>query len=184
MNMKKTFLYSGILYIFIVTAVLGFQGCKYLRARILGDISIKAVSSRSITLDKPVLIDAGKPAATLNAYIGISGNISADGTVISDSLKGPVNVLNSGYQFKGLETGKSYDIYVIAENISGSCINKITNISTAIPQIDPASYPEIANDEMGLFRWYLSVGDDEISDFSKIEAYDSGQGGLHPTGTA
>jgi hypothetical protein len=172
--MKKTFLHSGILYVFTLTALLGFQGCKYLRIPVLGNVSVKAVSSRSITLDKPVLTDAGKPAATLNAYIGISGSISAEGTVISNFMEGPVNVLNSGYQFMGLETGKSYDIYVVAENISGSCISKISNVSTEIPQIDPATYPEIANDEMGLFRWYLSVGDDEISDFSKIEAYDPG----------
>ncbi len=176
--MKKTILHSGILYVFTLTALLGFHGCKYLRTPVLGDVSVKAVSSRSITLDKPVLTDEGKPAATLNAYIGISGSISAEGTVISNFLEGPVNVLNSGYQFMGLETGQSYDIYVVAENISGSSISKISNISTEIPQIDPATYPEIANDEMGLFRWYLSVGDDEISDFSKIEAYDPGQGGL------
>ena len=163
--------------LFVIT-LLALSGCKGQRPPILNDISIVGVSSRTITLEQPVLSDAGNPEATISAYIGLSGIIKADGPDVTDILEGPVDVSKGSYQFNGLNTGESYDIIVVAKNTSGSSVKSITGIIPAVPQIDPALYPKIDNDEMGIFRWYLSVCDDPITDFSKIESFDQWQGGL------
>ncbi|WP_319505873.1 hypothetical protein [Bacteroides graminisolvens] len=81
----------------------------------------------------------------------------------------------SGYQFKGLTTGTGYDIIVVAKNKGGFSVKTLSNIVPAVPSIDPASYQQIGNDEMGLFRWYLSVCDDPLDDFSKIKSYEDSQ---------
>jgi hypothetical protein len=176
MNKSKGF--GVVLLIFFAVSLVFIAGCKTLRAPVLDELSIKGVSSRTITLDAPKLIDAGKPEASLTAYIGLTGEIKCDGTDVTSAIEGPVNVRKSGYQFKGLVTGMSYDIIVVAANICGSSVKTAAGITPATPQVDPASYPGIDGDEMGLFRWYLNVADDPIDDFSKIESFDPEQGGL------
>ncbi len=158
----------------LIALFLVLQGCKW-QAPVLADPSIKGSSSRTITLEHPILSKAGNPAAVVQAFIGLSGQISVDGSDVSGSTEGPVDVTTGDYQFKGLITGASYDIIVIAKNSSGYSVKNLTNIVPAVPAIDPASYQQIGTDEMGLLRWYLSIGDDDISDFSKIPSYDDKQ---------
>jgi hypothetical protein len=178
LQMKDTCFLTQTIKFILVVMLLAVSGCKELRPPVLNDISIKGVSSRSITLEDPILSDAGNPQATVSAYIGLSGKIREDGPDVTDMLEGPVDVSKGSYQFNGLATGQSYDIIVVAKNTSGDSVKSITGVMPAVPEIDPAAYPEISNDEMGIFRWYLSVCDDPITDFSRIESFDKWQGGL------
>lgn len=150
------------------------SGCKRV-APVLNDLALKGISSRTITLECPTLSVAGDPAPTVNAYIGTSGQIVVNGAIVTGSSEGPVDVSKAGYQFKGLSTGTSYDIIVVARNIAGASVKSLTQIAPAIPAIDPATYQQIGTDEMGLLRWYLSVSDDPLDDFSKIKSYEDAQ---------
>jgi hypothetical protein len=162
------------LFVFLTALFLVLPGCKW-QAPVLNDLSVKAASSRTITLAQPVLTKAGYPAASVYAFIGPSGQISVDGSDVSGSTEGPVDVSKGTYQFKGLNPGTSYDIIVVAKNISGCSVKSLVGVTPHIPQIDLASYQSIGTDEMGLFRWYLTLADDPISDLSKIPSYDDKQ---------
>lgn len=170
MNYKKTIS-------FVVTfslAVLVVAGCKS-TAPVLNELSIKGISSRTITLDFPTFAQKGDPAPSVEAYIGAAGAITVDGSSVAGSSEGPVDVSKAGYQFKGLTTGNAYDIIVIAKNKAGFSVKSLTGFTPAIPAIDPVSYPKMDEDEMGMFRWYLSMCDDPLDDFSKIESWDKDQ---------
>ena len=172
--MNRNYIKSiGIMMCFTL-AIFLVPGCKSI-APVLNDLSVKGFSSRTITIDMPTLLTKGDPVPTVEAYIGTTGGITVDGSTVTGSTEGPVDVSKSGYQFKGLTTGIGYDIIVIAKNKGGFSVKTKTNIVPAIPAIDPASYQQIGTDEMGLFRWYLSIGDDPISDFSKLPSYDEKQ---------
>lgn len=149
-------------------------GCQW-TPPVLNELVLKGVSTRTITIDSPTLTAKGNPAPSVNAYIGLSGEIAMDGSVVTGSSEGPVDVSKNGYQFKELSAGASYDIIVVAKNRVGFSVKSLSHIVPAIPAIDPAAYPQIGTDEMGLLRWYLSLGDDPIADFSKIPAYDDKQ---------
>ena len=160
-------------WFFIVS--LALTGCKQAVAPLLNDLSVKAFSSRTITIEFPTFVTKGDPVPLVEAYIGTTGDITVDGSTVTGSSEGPVDVSKSDYQFMGLTTGTSYDIIVIAKNKAGSSVKTLTNIVPAIPMIDPASYQQIGTDEMGMFRWYLSVSDDPLDDFSKIKTYEEAQ---------
>jgi hypothetical protein len=168
--MKSIGLVMG--FIFAVTLI---SGCKKAVAPVLNDLSLKAFSSRTITIDQPAFATAGYPVPTVEAYIGATGMISVDGSAVSGSTEGPVDVSKTGYQFKGLTTGAGYDIIVVAKNKAGYSVKTLTSIIPSEPVINPASYQQIGTDEMGLFRWYLSVCDDPLEDFSKIKSYEDSQ---------
>jgi len=172
--MKTNFIRSCRLPVCCIILGLMVPGCKW-AAPVLNDLSMKGISSRSITLERPTLAEKGAPEPSINAYIGLSGVIAVDGSLVTGSSEGPVDVSKEGYQFKGLTTGTGYDIIVVAKNRVGYSVESLSNIIPKIPSIDPASYLEIGTDEMGLLRWYLSVCDDPLSDFSKIPAYDDKQ---------
>jgi len=170
-NSMKTF--STVICLFL--AVLMMPGCKKAVAPELNDLSLKTCSARSATIDKPSFATPGDPAPTVEAYIGATGTISVDGLSVSGALQGPVDVSKDGCQFTDLVKGSSYDIIVIAKNKAGSSIKSLAGVVPAVPTVDPASYLEIGNDEMGMFRWYLSMCDDPLDDFSKIESWDQDQ---------
>jgi hypothetical protein len=163
----------GIMMCFTLVVFL-MPGCKSV-APVLNDLILKGISTRSITIDLPTLSTKGDPVPTVEAYIGTTGAITVDGSTVTGSTEGPVDVSKSGYQFKGLTTGIGYNIIVIAKNKGGISVKTKSNIVPAIPAIDPASYQQIGTDEMGLLRWYLSVSDDPLDDFSKIKSYEDSQ---------
>ena len=160
-----------------ILAVSLMPGCKPKpeAAPVLNDLSVKALSSRTITIDLPTFATKGDPVPSVEAYIGATGTIIVDGSAVSGSTEGPVDVSKDGYQFKGLTTGTGYDIIVVAKNKVGLSVKSLTNIVPAVPIIDPASYQQIGTDEMGMFRWYLSASDDALDDFSKIKSWDEVQ---------
>ncbi len=166
---KKCILVWFIVILFLLT------GCKQAAAPVLNDLKVKAFSSRTITIDLPAFATKGDPVPSVEAYIGTTGAITADGSTVTGSSEGPVDVSKDGYQFKGLITGVNYDIIVVAKNKAGYSIKSLTGIVPALPTVDPASYQQIGTDEMGLFRWYLSVSDDALDDFSRIKTYEETQ---------
>jgi hypothetical protein len=123
----------------------------------------------------PTFATAGYPVPTVEAYIGTTGTITVDGNSVTESSEGPVDVSKDGCQFKGLVTGASYDIIVVARNSAGSSVKTLTSLTPAEPVINPASYQQIGTDEMGMFRWYLSASDDPLDDFTKIKSWDVDQ---------
>ena len=163
----------GIMMCFTL-AIFLMPGCKSV-APVLNDLAVKAISSRTVTIDMPTLSTKGDPVPTVEAYIGTTGAITVTGSTVTGSTEGPVDVSKTGYQFKGLTTGAGYDIIVVAKNKGGSSVKSLKNIVPVVPAIDPASYQQIGTDEMGLFRWYLSVCDDPLDDFSKIKSYEDSQ---------
>jgi len=172
--MKTNFIRSCRLPVCCIILGLMVPGCKW-TAPVLNDLSMKGISSRSITLERPTLAEKGAPEPSINAYIGLSGVIAVDGSLVTGSSEGPVDVSKEGYQFKGLTTGTGYDIIVVAKNKGGFSVKTLTNIVPAVPVIDPASYQQIGTDEMGMFRWYLSASDDTLDDFSKIKSWEETQ---------
>jgi hypothetical protein len=160
--------------VWFTVIVLMMPGCKSV-APVLNELSIKGFSSRTITIDQPTLATKGDPSPTVEAYIGTTGGITVNGSAVTGSTEGPVDVSRSGCQFRGLTTGTGYDIIVIAKNKGGFSVKTLASIVPAMPTIDPASYQQIGTDEMGLLRWYLSVSDDPLDDFSKIRSYEDSQ---------
>ena len=151
-----------------ILAVSLMPGCKPKpeAAPVLNDLSVKGFSSRTITIDLPTFATKGDPVPSVEAYIGATGTIIVDGSAVSGSTEGPVDVSKDGCQFNGLTKGTGYDIIVVAKNKVGFSVKSLTNIVPAVPTIDPASYQQIGTDEMGMFRWYLSASDDALNDFS------------------
>jgi hypothetical protein len=164
----------GLMMCFFL-ALSTMPGCKKTVAPVLNDLNLKAYSSRSATIDKPTFATTGDPAPTVEAYIGVSGVITLDGSSVSGSSQGPLDVSKDGCQFTGLIKNASYDIIVIAKNKAGFSVKSLTGVVPAVPVVNPASYLEIGDDEMGMFRWYLAACDDPLDDFSKIESWDKDQ---------
>ncbi|HEY9161210.1 MAG TPA: hypothetical protein VIS94_09000 [Desulfomonilia bacterium] len=167
---------SGLAICLFMLIIL-MPGCKSKPevAPVLNDLNLKAYSSRTITISQPNFATPGYPSPAVEAYIGATGAITAEGSSVSGASEGPVDVSKDGYQFMGLATGASYDIIVIAKNKAGFSIKNLTGVVPAVPNVDPASYLQIGNDEMGMFRWYLTMCDDPLDDFSKIESWDKDQ---------
>jgi hypothetical protein len=173
MRMKHLKIIGLMMCLFL--AITMMPGCKKSVAPVLNDLSLKAYSSRSATIDKPTFATTGDPTPTVDAYIGATGSVTVDGSSVSGALQGPVDVSKDGCQFSGLVKEASYDIIVIAKNKAGSSVKSLAGVVPAVPAVDPASYLEIGTDEMGMFRWYLAMCDDPLDDFSKIESWDKDQ---------
>ncbi len=173
MNMNSMIIKRKLAWLIAILFLI--TGCKQAVAPVLNDLSIKAFSSRTITVNLPTFATKGDPVPSVEAYIGTTGTITADGFTVAGFSEGPVDVSRDGYQFRGLTTGAVYDIIVIARNKAGFSVKSLTGIVPAVPAIDPASYQQIGTDEMGMFRWYLSASDDALDDFSKIKSWDLDQ---------
>jgi hypothetical protein len=172
--MSMNYMKSINLTVCFIMVVLLVPGCKWLAPK-LNDLALKGTSSQTITINLPTLATKGDPAPSVDAFIGTTGAITVNGSTVTGSSEGPVDVSKAGYQFKGLTTGQPYNIIVIAKNSSGYSVKTLSEIIPAVPSIDPASYQGIGTDEMGLFRWYLSVSDDALDDFTRIKSWEESQ---------
>jgi hypothetical protein len=92
---------------------------------LLNDLEISSASSTSITLAHPTFSNSGDPLPTVKAYIGYDGSISISGTVVSNSLQGPVSVSGAGCTFSSLTKGVTYRIIVVAQNSHGVSVKQI-----------------------------------------------------------
>jgi len=104
-------------------------------APILNSLSISTFDNSSITLAQPTFSTAGNPAPTVNAYIGITGNISVAGSVVSNSTAGPIDVSAGGFQFSSLSANTSYTIIVVAQNSAGVSTPQITQSTAGIAPV-------------------------------------------------
>lgn len=128
-----TGLQTGTLYRIIVTARnnSGFSSASIMQstgpiAPGLKDLVVSDTGTDFITLSRPAFEVVGNPLPSVNAYIGLAGDISVSGTTIINSLQGPVDVSSGGYTFNGLDIETSYSIIVIAENSEDSSVKEIT----------------------------------------------------------
>ncbi len=76
-------------------------------------------SATTITLARPAISPAGNPLPTVQAYIGLDGEISNVSCNISSYLDGPFDVSTQGRTFTGLAANLTYRIWVQAENTAG-----------------------------------------------------------------
>ncbi len=94
-------------------------------APILRPLEIQTSDSTSITLAPPTFSAAGNPTPVISAYLGVNGQISVSGSVVTGSLSGPINVAQSGHQFTGLNPLTLYRIIVVAKNGPGYSTQQI-----------------------------------------------------------
>jgi hypothetical protein len=104
-------------------------------APVLNDISVGSCDSTSISILKPSLSTEGNPAPQVKAYIGLNGAISVSGETISDSIQGPIDVSQSGYQFTGLDVNSSYRIIVVATNKEGYSVKQIIQSTKGVAPV-------------------------------------------------
>ncbi len=102
---------------------------------VMNNLSIGSVDSSSITINQPTFSTAGNPAPTVKAYIGVNVTISVSGSVVSNSIQGPIDVSTGSYQFAGLISYTTYKIIVIAENAVGYSVKEITQSTTGIAPV-------------------------------------------------
>ncbi|OHD66733.1 MAG: hypothetical protein A2176_07790 [Spirochaetes bacterium RBG_13_51_14] len=101
-------------------------------APVLNSLSISAYDEDSITLAHPTFSTAGNPTPTVQAYIGLNGTITVSGSMVSNSLQGPIDVSTGGYQFSGLTAGTAYKIIVVAKNSAGYSVQQIIQSTAGI----------------------------------------------------
>jgi hypothetical protein len=103
----------------LYTNIVGNQAYMFLDRPVLNDLSISATDTTSITLARPELLKDGIPWRGAQAYIGLEGSITLTGSMVNESIKGPVDVTERGYTFTGLAANTLYHIIVVADNHVG-----------------------------------------------------------------
>ncbi len=98
-------------------------------APVLNNLSITETNINYLILTKPTLSIVGNPTPTINAYIGIDGNISITGNTVNNSIQGPVDVSTNDRFFGSLTGNTSYKIIVIAENSKGYSVKEIVQVT-------------------------------------------------------
>ncbi|MCE9598142.1 MAG: NHL repeat-containing protein [Spirochaetia bacterium] len=104
-------------------------------APVLNSLAISASDSVSITLSQPTFSTAGNPAPTVKAYLGLDGTISLNGSVVSSSVLGPIDVASGGHQFSSLLSNTAYRIIVVAENSGGYAVKQIAQSTAGIAPV-------------------------------------------------
>jgi len=110
------------------------QSTAYI-APALNNLVINDSGSSSITLQHPTFSTAGNPTPTVNAYIGINGTITVNGSTVSNSIQGPIDVSSGYYQFTGLNLLTDYRIIVVAQNNQGYSVKQIVQSTAGISPV-------------------------------------------------
>ena len=104
-------------------------------APVLNNVVVPSYDSLSITLQQPTFSTVGNPTPTVNAYIGIKGTITVNGSNVSNSIQGPVDVSSADYQFTGLTSNTNYKIIVVAQNNQGYSVKQIVQSTAGIAPV-------------------------------------------------
>ena len=99
-------------------------------APVLNDIAVSSSNASTVVLQQPTFNQAGYPAPTVVAYIGLDGTIGFSGSSVTNASEGPVNVASTGYTFSGLTASTTYRVIVLAENSSGKFVKQATQATT------------------------------------------------------
>ncbi|MBN1495630.1 MAG: hypothetical protein JXA07_02605 [Spirochaetes bacterium] len=110
----------------LYTDISSNQGYLFLDEPVLDDLSISDTNREYITLKQPILFNTGIPSASSQAYIGVDGSISINGSRVSGAVQGPVDVTRQGCTFSNLNPETTYRIFVVAKNISGYSVKDAT----------------------------------------------------------
>ncbi len=149
-------------------------------APVLNNLSIESFDETSITVSQPTLSIAGNPTPSIVAYIGYNGNISIDGTVVSDSIAGPVDVSTGSHQFTGLDVYNGYKIIVVAENDEGSSVKEIyQDTSGIVPVLNDLAIENFDSSSITLERPTFSVAGNPVP---TVYAYLGREGTIAVTG--
>ncbi|MFH1224040.1 MAG: hypothetical protein V1647_06855 [Pseudomonadota bacterium] len=101
-------------------------------APVLDDLVVEDTDASSIVLERSTLSTAGNPAPTVLAYIGVDGVISVRGSVVSNSVQGPVDISSEDHQFSDLDPYTNYRIIVVARNSKGYSVKEIAQSTDGI----------------------------------------------------
>jgi hypothetical protein len=96
-----------------------------------GGGTVTGTSATSITINVPTFSTGGNPAPTIEAYIGVQGTITVNGSSVENFVQGPVSAA-AGCTFSGLSPETTYSIYVIAHNSAGYSILNTANQGTGM----------------------------------------------------
>lgn len=92
-------------------------------APVLNDIAISGTTVNSITVAAPTYAVAGSPTPTLDAYIGLNGTISVNGSTVSGSSGSQLPF--TGVAFSGLAANTVYRVIMVARNAQGYSVKEI-----------------------------------------------------------
>lgn len=134
----------------------------------IADISLKGIARTSATLNTVKLKFQCNPEASLKAYLGIAGVITAEGSEINDYMAGPFEASKTPVRFKDLDENISYTIYVVAKNTEGYSLKNLDFDLSQRIDVDPDDYLEMSEEELGHMIWFNKIADAELNDFSLI----------------
>ena len=138
-------------------------------APVLNGLSILNTDASSIELARPTFSNAGSPAPSVEAYIGLNGTISVSDANVSGSLQGPVDVSTGGCTFSGLAAYTEYRIIVVAINSAGYSVQQIVQSTASIaPELKILSVSSYDGDSITLAKPAFSTAGNPAP---TVEAY-------------
>jgi hypothetical protein len=142
------------------------------KVQLIGSLAISGYGSDYVTLThrRNSLAASTTTPVSIQAYIGINGKIVANGTIVENSIAGPLDLASGSCTFRDLKPDQRYRILVMAINDVGYQVKYINPVRADYGEIDLSAYPEMSDEEIGQLKWALLIADDALDDFSRIES--------------
>ena len=106
-----------------------------------------------ITLSQPTFAVDGFPASTMQAWIGLPGQMTLSGTTVTNALQGPVNVNVNSVLMDNLDALTQYRLIVIATNPAGASIRELMFTTDPLrPDLNPLVIPGSTGTSITLAR--------------------------------